>query len=125
MKYLLNVSVFSMTSWQIDTKDLVTTPKRQIAIIIMAIFMPFSVNANVTCKGRFVNPISDICWSCLMPISIGGFGIGKGESPKKRDTKTLQARFACAPKVTLRFRGYQLVFGSRYGLLILRERHFA
>ena len=24
-----------------------------------------------SCKGRFVNPITDICWSCLFPITIG------------------------------------------------------
>lgn len=25
-----------------------------------------------TCQGRFPNPITDICWSCIMPISLGG-----------------------------------------------------
>ena len=29
-----------------------------------------------TCTGRFVNPISDICWECLFPISIGPIAIG-------------------------------------------------
>lgn len=24
------------------------------------------------CNGRFPNPIADICWSCLMPITLGG-----------------------------------------------------
>jgi conjugal transfer pilus assembly protein TraU len=24
------------------------------------------------CTGSFVNPITDICWSCLFPISVGG-----------------------------------------------------
>src|ERR1700694_4323265 len=24
-----------------------------------------------TCTGKFANPITDICWSCVMPISIG------------------------------------------------------
>jgi conjugal transfer pilus assembly protein TraU len=27
------------------------------------------------CTGHFVNPITDICWSCLFPISIGGLKI--------------------------------------------------
>ncbi|OZG32428.1 conjugal transfer pilus assembly protein TraU [Rickettsia endosymbiont of Culicoides newsteadi] len=57
-----------------------------ITILIMVIFLPLSSYGN-TCQGRFVNPITDICWSCLLPISIGGFNIGKGSSPKKRDTK--------------------------------------
>ena len=46
---------------------------------------PLSASASMTCKGNFVNPITDICWSCLLPISIGDFKIGKGSSPKKRD----------------------------------------
>ncbi|MCC8416926.1 MAG: TraU family protein [Rickettsia endosymbiont of Gnoriste bilineata] len=55
-----------------------------ITFLIMVIFLPLSSYGN-TCQGRFVNPITDICWSCLLPISIGGFNIGKGSSPKKRD----------------------------------------
>ena len=27
------------------------------------------------CTGRFVNPLTDICWSCLFPMSIGGLKI--------------------------------------------------
>ena len=34
------------------------------------------------CVGRFVNPATDICWSCLFPITIGGFKV----SPSGEDT---------------------------------------
>jgi manganese transport protein len=27
--------------------------------------------ADPECQGKFVNPITDICWSCILPISIG------------------------------------------------------
>ena len=27
---------------------------------------------TVTCHGKFINPITDVCWSCLFPLSIGG-----------------------------------------------------
>ena len=30
------------------------------------------------CQGRFVNPITDICWSCLFPISIGPVRVSTG-----------------------------------------------
>lgn len=56
-------------------------------MLLIALLMPISAKASVTCKGRFVNPITDICWECLLPISIGGLSIGKGGSPKKRDIK--------------------------------------
>jgi conjugal transfer pilus assembly protein TraU len=28
---------------------------------------------SATCFGQFANPITDICWSCIFPISIGAF----------------------------------------------------
>ena len=30
------------------------------------------------CVGRFVNPITDICWSCIFPITIGGMKVSAG-----------------------------------------------
>ena len=36
------------------------------------------------CQGRFLNPITDICWSCIFPITIGSVPIA-GNS-KFKDT---------------------------------------
>lgn len=33
------------------------------------------------CQGRFVNPITDICWRCIFPISIGSIPVGRGDIP--------------------------------------------
>lgn len=33
---------------------------------------------STTCSGRFVNPVTDICWSCLFPISIGPVKVNTG-----------------------------------------------
>ena len=78
--------------------------KRQIAILIMAIFMPISSNASLTCNGHFVNPITDVCWECILPISIGtpptGISIGKGSAPKKRDTKNPKSPLCMCSKGT-------------------------
>ncbi|MGL5126712.1 MAG: TraU family protein, partial [Aeromonas popoffii] len=35
----------------------------------------------VECEGRFVNPITDICWECLFPISIGSIAVSAGSEP--------------------------------------------
>ena len=84
--------------------DFAERKKKQIAILIIAIFIPVSANASVTCKGHFVNPITDICWSCLLPISIGtpptGIEIGKGSTPKKRDTKNPKSPICICSKGT-------------------------
>jgi len=33
---------------------------------------------NGSCVGRFVNPVTDICWKCLFPLSIGSTRVYKG-----------------------------------------------
>lgn len=33
------------------------------------------------CTGGFVNPITDICWGCLFPLSIGGLAIWPSSKP--------------------------------------------
>ena len=86
MKYSAKL-VFSFARLSLKPKN---QPNKQYRIIIVLVIMlctPISASASVSCKGRFVNPISDVCWSCLLPISIGQFKVGGGMSPKKRDTK--------------------------------------
>ena len=31
--------------------------------------------AGIDCPGRFVNPITDVCWKCLLPITIAGIEV--------------------------------------------------
>ena len=33
--------------------------------------LPMVAWAGPTCHGKFMNPITDICWSCAFPMSIG------------------------------------------------------
>lgn len=35
--------------------------------------------SQAKCVGRFINPVSDICWKCLFPLSIAGIEIVKGK----------------------------------------------
>lgn len=37
-----------------------------------------SALAVVECQGRFVNPITDVCWFCIFPISIGSAQVSAG-----------------------------------------------
>jgi conjugal transfer pilus assembly protein TraU len=37
--------------------------------------------AAVSCRGHFVNPITDTCWGCLLPISLGAIPIIHGVRP--------------------------------------------
>ena len=54
------------------------------AAIVALLILSFSHNNCMAgkCNGRFVNPATDICWSCIFPITLGGIKI----SPSGEDT---------------------------------------
>ena len=43
-----------------------------ISISISLITFMLPVQAQESCAGKFLNPITDICWKCLFPLSIAG-----------------------------------------------------
>jgi conjugal transfer pilus assembly protein TraU len=47
--------------------------------LLSFIFVIFCITPGYsrTCSGRFVNPITDICWSCLFPITIGPVNLNR------------------------------------------------
>ena len=53
--------------------------------LILFTLMLYACN-TCACNGKFVNPITDICWSCIFPIKIGGISLAGGsdalDSPK-------------------------------------------
>ncbi len=34
-----------------------------------------------TCHGSFINPVTDVCWSCIFPISLGDMEVFDGDNP--------------------------------------------
>ena len=50
-------------------------------VFLMIIFVAFINNSYAkTCTGRLVNPITDVCWSCVLPISIGAAPVVQGNT---------------------------------------------
>jgi conjugal transfer pilus assembly protein TraU len=72
--------------------------RRRIIITLIAFLIPLPALAGVNCRPRFVNPITDVCWSCLLPISIGPLQKGAGIAPAKRDTKNPGSPFCACNK---------------------------
>lgn len=42
-----------------------------LASLLSSVAFCASAHADATCSGKFIDPLTDICWSCLLPISIG------------------------------------------------------
>lgn len=47
-----------------------------LAAFLLGLPAPARTADSLTCTGRFPNPITDICWSCILPISIGSATVG-------------------------------------------------
>lgn len=70
--------------------------------LVLGMFLLASQTAySSECTGHFANPITDVCWSCLFPLSIGSAKVAKSHNS---DTKN--------PKSPL------CVCGSRIGLAV-------
>ena len=40
------------------------------------------------CKGQFINPITDVCWECLFPITIGSIELKGSDKPDTKNSKS-------------------------------------
>jgi len=71
---------------------------RKINILLMVIVI-ISVNlpskGMAVCRGSFINPISDICWQCMFPLSIGGVKLLQNEIKPDLDMGTESAICVC------------------------------
>ena len=47
-------------------------------VVPCVILILLSAEGHSQCVGKFLNPITDICWSCIFPITLGGMPIVKG-----------------------------------------------
>ena len=58
--------------------------------IFISIFIFFASLQNVKaqCTGRMFNPITDVCWTCILPISIGSASVG-GSVPDTPNISTI------------------------------------
>ena len=57
--------------------------KRILFFMVACLLWSHSMNAaaDPSCEGRFVNPITDVCWRCIFPLSLGSVQVGKGDQP--------------------------------------------
>lgn len=71
---------------------------RNITILIIICSLSRTAPAAVDCVGRFVNPITDVCWKCLFPITIAGVKIAG--SPMA-DTSNPKAPICLCPRPSI------------------------
>ncbi|MCH9625619.1 MAG: hypothetical protein S4CHLAM123_07950 [Chlamydiales bacterium] len=61
-----------------------------IRLLVISLFLSFAVNAK---EGKFINPVTDVCWECLFPITVSGANI----TPNHKDFTKHTTRFCICP----------------------------
>lgn len=56
--------------------------------VLLCLFCLEASTAKAKCVGKFVNPISDICWKCVFPMRMMGVEIVKGKRDPNTSPKT-------------------------------------
>jgi conjugal transfer pilus assembly protein TraU len=52
--------------------------KIKLSISLLMLTLAHPLQAEGLCQGHFVNPMTDICWRCLFPLSIGSVPVATG-----------------------------------------------
>jgi len=60
--------------------------KMKLILMVVGVVMASPVaRASATCSGHFINPISDICWSCMFPMTVGSVPVIPSNYPDTRN----------------------------------------
>jgi len=52
-----------------------------ITLVVLLIAAPLTYGAGGACKGKVLNPVTDICWQCMFPVKMGSVSYGNGAEP--------------------------------------------
>lgn len=65
-------------------------------MVTSVIFAPANA-AGGKCVGKFANPITDICWSCIFPLTIGGHNLYRGGQEDNENPSDILCSCAVPP----------------------------
>jgi len=57
-------------------------------ITIVLVFVYHTAHASLTCHGRLINPLTDVDWHAIFPLSVGGKSVVRGTLPDTRNPKS-------------------------------------
>lgn len=68
-------------------QDYVFGSLKLFCILLILIFSSSDLNSK--CVGKILNPVTDVCWSCIFPITLGGIPLVKGGREDTNNPKRL------------------------------------
>jgi len=91
-------------------------------LLIILLILPMQSMASI-CKGHFVNPITDVCWDCLFPLTIGGSKVVTGNYPDTDNSKITDIFCKCDSNVGVRF-GLSIGFWEPFALVDVTRKPY-
>jgi conjugal transfer pilus assembly protein TraU len=67
---------------------------KRILLVISLILISIGTASATQCSGKMINPITDVCWQCVLPISIGAIPVAPG---KTADTENFPSPICICP----------------------------
>ena len=99
--------------------------RQSLKIFLLLIVISFGLqDASASgCKGKFVNPITDICWDCLFPISIGAIEMPPS-TPLRPDTANFPSPICICPKAGVPIPGLAIGMWEPFRMVDVTKRPF-
>ncbi|MFO2999949.1 TraU family protein, partial [Legionella pneumophila serogroup 1] len=66
-------------------------------LLLTVLYLVSYQSSAKLCTGHFVNPITDVCWRCLFPLSIGNAKVVNSSLP---DTENASSPIGVCPAST-------------------------
>ncbi|WON75530.1 conjugal transfer pilus assembly protein TraU [Serratia sp. UGAL515B_01] len=90
--------------------------KKLLATLFVSVLATSNAEAkDPTCDGRWVNPITDICWKCIFPMSIGNVKVASGSLPDTRNPSS-PLQFCPAPPPIFQRLGLAIGFWEPFAM---------
>jgi len=91
-------------------------------LLLCLLFFSIGLNASI-CKGHFVNPITDICWDCLFPLTIGKSSVVDGHYPDTDNSDIHDYICQCDSDIGVRF-GLAIGFWQPFSLVDVTRKPY-
>lgn len=90
--------------------------KRFVGLLCFMLSYSSGGYAGHHCNGHFINSLTDICWPCLFPLSIGSVQVGGGGMRNDTENPALPIQFCPAPAPLFVRPGLAIGFWELFGL---------
>ena len=89
--------VVSKMGSKVESKRVCTWYRWYLFLCLFALILSIPQKTKATCDSSFINPFTEICWSCIFPVKIGGITVLGSDYPDTKDNVSAPICFCKGP----------------------------